>query len=311
MLREIPRFPKKIGTTLLAEKLERAGYKTTQRTVQRDLIKLSEALPLLADNSKPQGWSWQPDVSQFDLPALEPQAALVFHMAEKYLQSILPASTIGYLAPWFKAADGVLDSHGNGLSAWRDKVRVLPPGQPLHPPVMNPEVQNTVTQALLQDKSLMVTYHPRNQEEKEYKANPLGLVVRDHVLYLVCTLRDYDDIKQLVLHRIQKAELLDEPVRRLKGFDLDTYIQSGGFGMPVGGGKKIKLVADFTKGAALTFTECPLDLNQTVEELDENTVRLSASVVDTRELRTWLLGFGKRVTVVSPSHLVTAIGQAV
>jgi predicted DNA-binding transcriptional regulator YafY len=310
MLREIPRHPRKIGTAALVERLERGGYQTTQRTVQRDLVKLSEVLPLLADNTKPQGWSWQADAAQLDLPALEPQAALVFHLAEKYLKSVLPASTIDYLSPWFKAAEGVLDSHGNGLSAWRDKVRVLPPGQPLHPPVMNPEIQATVTQALLQEKRLSVTYHPRGDKgDKRYEVNPLGLVVRDHVLYLVSTLWDYDDIKQLVLHRIRAAELLDDyPVRPIKGFNLDKYIEEGEFGYPIDKSKKkIKLVADFDKRAALTFIERPLDLNQKVEEIDENTVRLTAEVLDTRELRTWLLGFGGHIKVASPLLLTSNI----
>jgi predicted DNA-binding transcriptional regulator YafY len=303
MLREIPRFPKRISTAALVERLGSAGYPTTQRTVQRDLNKLSNVLPLLSDDAKPQGWSWRADAQQLDLPSLEPQAALVFHLAEKYLQALLPASTTDYLAPWFKMAHQVLDNQGNGLSAWRKKVRVLPPGQPLHPPVMQPGVQDLVTQALLQEKRLWVRYRPRNQEDKEYKANPLGLVVRDHVIYLVCTLRDYDDVKLLALHRIHKADLLDEPARRLKGFDLDRYIKEGKLGWPVEDGKKIKLVANFAKDAALTFIERPLDLNQTVEDIDENTVRLTAEVMNTRELRTWLLGFGRRVTITNPSGI--------
>ena len=304
MLREIPRHPRKIGTAALVERLERAGYLTTQRTIQRDLVKLSEVLPLLADNSKPQGWSWQAEVAQLDLPALEPQAALVFHLAEKYLKSVLPASTIDYLSPWFKTAEGVLDSQGNGLSAWRDKVRVLPPGQPLHPPVMDPEIQVTVTQALLREKRLSVTYHPRGDKgEKSYEVNPLGLVVRDHVLYLVCTMWDYQDIRQLVLHRIRSAELLDLSATPVKDFNIDKYIEEGEFGYPIERGKKkIKLVADFDRRAARTFIERPLDLNQKVENIDENTVRLTAEVYDTRELRSWLFGFGHTVTISEPNH---------
>jgi predicted DNA-binding transcriptional regulator YafY len=308
MLREIPRHPRKIGTTEIVDRLQRAGYKTTQRTVQRDLIKLSGVLPLLADNTKPQGWSWEANVPQLDLPALEPQAALVFHLTEKHLKSVLPATTIDYLAPWFKMAEGVLDSHGNGLSAWRNKVRVLSSGQPLRPPVINSTVQTTVTQALLQERQLAVTYCPRGDKgDKNYIAHPLGLVVRENVLYLVCTLRDYENTMQLVLHRINKAEILDEPARRLKGFDLDKYIEEGEFGWPTVRGKKIKLMADFTKPAAKTIIECPLSGDQKVEMIDEKTVRISATIPDTRELQYWLMSFGDRVIVREPPALANAI----
>lgn len=305
MLRAIPRFPRKISTSDLVKQLESAEFGITQRTVQRDLNKLSRVLPITSDDNKPQGWSWQADVPQLDLPALEPQAALMFHLVEKYLRPLLPATTVDYLAPWFRTADHVLDSTGNGLSAWRGKVRVLPSGQPLHPPVMAAQVQATVTQALFQEKRLAVTYHPRGEKGvRDYIVNPLGLVVRDHVMYLVCTLWDYENTMQLVLHRIKTAEVLDEPARITPGFDLDDYIDQGELGWRLSSGKKITLVADFARGAALTFIERPLDLKQVVQDIDENTVRLTAKVADTRELRTWLLGFGKRVVVQEPAGLL-------
>jgi hypothetical protein len=140
MLREVPRHPRRISTAELKRRLAAAGYETTLRTIQRDLLKLSSALPLLADDARPQGWSWEANAPQLDLPMLEPQAALVFHLAERYLQPMLPASTLDYLSPWFRAAAGVLDNQGNGLSAWRKKVRVLAPGQPRLPPVIDSEV---------------------------------------------------------------------------------------------------------------------------------------------------------------------------
>jgi predicted DNA-binding transcriptional regulator YafY len=132
---------------------------------------------------------------------------------------------------------------------------------------------------------------------------PLGLVVRDQTIYLVCTLWDYPDIKQLVLNRVHSATLQDEPATRLKGFDLDKYIAEGEFGLPAVSGKKLNLVADFSRAAAVTILERALDKNQKVEDIDENTVRLTATVPDTRELRWWLLGFGDQSEVLEPKTL--------
>lgn len=312
MLREVPRYPRRIDTATLRERLGNAGYDITLRTIQRDLIKLSASLPLLADDAKPQGWSWRADAQQLDMPTLEPQAALVFHLAEKYLRPLLPASTLDYLAPWFRTASGVLDNQGNGLSEWRKKVRVLAPGQPLQPPVLDAEVQEVVTQALLQNKRVSIKYRPRNgKADKEYVANPLGLVVRDQTIYLVCTLWDYPDIKQLVMNRMHSATLLAESAKPLKGFNLDGYIAEGEFGLPAVSGKTIRLVAEFSRDAAVTIIERPMEKTQKVEEVDEKTVRLTATVPDTRELRSWLLGFGNEVEVIEPDRLRSEIGQAV
>jgi len=304
MLRDIPRYPKRISTTEILERLLAAGFDSTLRTVQRDLIKLSAALPLMADDAKPQGWSWQANAEQFQMPSIEPPAALVFHLAEKYLQPMLPSTTIDYLAPWFHAATGVLDHHGNGLSAWRNKVRVIPPNQPMLPPAINHEVQAMVTQALLQDRRIELTYRPRDaHEDRQYEANLQGLVVRDQMLYLVCTLRDYNDIKQLAMNRIRAARLLDAPIRHLYGFDLDQYIAQGMFGFLVASCGEIELVAEFDRKAATPFIERPLVPDQVLESVNENTVRLRANVMDTQELRRWLLGFGAMASVIAPTTL--------
>jgi len=304
MLREVPRYPRRISTVELKLRLAAAGYETTLRTIQRDLIKLSSALPLLADDSKPQGWSWEANASQLDLPSLEPQAALVFHLAERYLQPMLPASTLEYLSPWFRSATGVLDNQGNGLSAWRKKIRVLAPGQPMQPPVIDSEVQAVVTQALLLNRRVALIYRGRGaKEDKSYEASPLGLVVRDQVIYLVCTLREYQDVKQLVLGRMRSAKLLDTPARGLEGFDLDQYIAQGEFGIPLETGRKINLVAHFDRSVASAFVERALDKDQVVEDISETTVRLTATVLDTQEIRRWLLEFGARAEVIAPESL--------
>jgi predicted DNA-binding transcriptional regulator YafY len=304
MLREIPRYPRRIGTPEILERLLAAGFDATLRTVQRDLIKLSASLPLLGDDSKPQGWSWQADAPQLDLPSLEPHTALVFHLAEQYLQALLPASTLIYLAPWFRTASGVLDCQGTALANWRNKVRVLAPGQPQLPPQIKPEVQQVITQGLLLEKRVDLRYRPRDAtEDRQYEASLLGLVVRDHVSYLVCTLRDYSDVKQLVVSRIQSAELLEKPARALPGFDLDDYIAQGEFGIPLQRNGLIGLVLDVQRQAANTFIERPLTVDQRVEDVDEKTVRLSVRVPDTLELRRWILGFGPLVQVRSPSNL--------
>lgn len=304
MLREIPRYPRRIGTPEILERLLAAGFDATLRTVQRDLIKLSASLPLLGDDSKPQGWSWQADAPQLDLPSLEPHTALVFHLAEQYLQALLPASTLSYLAPWFRTASGVLDCQGKALANWRYKVRVLAPGQPQLPPEIKPAVQQVITQGLLLEKRVDLRYRPRDaMEVRQYEASLLGLVVRDHVSYLVCTLRDYSDVKQLVVSRIQSAELLEKPARALPGFDLDDYIARGEFGMPLHGQGVIELELDVQRQAANAFIERPLAVDQRVEDVDEKTVRLTVRVPDTLELRRWLLGFGPLAVVRSPAGL--------
>ena len=189
MLQLIPRYPNKITTTELQARLATNGFDIDVRSIQRDLIKLSEKFGLACDEDvKPKLWFWMAKTEQLSLPPMEPQAALVLYMAEQHLASLLPASTIDYLTPWFKQAARVLDLQGNRLSKWRSKVRVLEQGQPRLAPTFDRKVDAVITQGLLEDRRVSVKYQPRGQTKiNEYDISPLGFVVRNQVIYIVCT----------------------------------------------------------------------------------------------------------------------------
>ena len=87
----------------------------------------------------------------------------------------------------------------------------------------------------------------------QYRINPIGLVVRDSVIYLVATLAENDELRQFVLHRIKSAQVLEDPATSPRGFDLDEYIAKGGFGWPTG--KNIRLIAIFNRGPAQTLSK--------------------------------------------------------
>jgi predicted DNA-binding transcriptional regulator YafY len=303
MLRHIPRYPRKIDTTTLLERLENAGYDISLRSIQRDLNELSSILPLMSDSARPQGWSWQADAEQFQLPFLDPQAALTFHLVERYLDTLLPESTLTYLAPWFRTAKAVLEANEHGVTQWPDKVRVLPRGLRLQSPPVDASVHATLYDALLQERQVSIRYLQRQATEpREYVLHPLGVVVRDTVSYLVCTMWEFTDVRQLALHRMQAATLLDTPCRRPEAFSLDGYIAAGAFGYPESS-ETLEFDALFTTDAAAHLFECPLADDQRIVPDGPGMVRVTATVLDTKELRWWLLGFGDQVTVLGPPRL--------
>src|SRR5690554_5982732 len=58
MLRHVPRQPHKIDAKTLQKRLVEQGIDVSVRTIQRNLIELSEVFPLTTDErSKPYGWS--------------------------------------------------------------------------------------------------------------------------------------------------------------------------------------------------------------------------------------------------------------
>ena len=227
----------------------------------------------------------------------------MFKMAEQHLAQIMPQSTLAALRPWFKAATGVLRNQSEGTATWLDKIRIIPRGQPLLPPVINPEVQAPVVQAVFEGYRLAITYTPYGTiEAKEYEVNPLALVQRDHLLYIVCTLWDYQNPMLLVMHRIKSAVMLEKKSCRPDGFDLDEYIQQGGLSYRIG--PPIQITAQIDASVAAILFETPLSSDQELTQQSDGTYTLNATVPDTKDLRSWLRGFGKLLKIDHPINLL-------
>jgi predicted DNA-binding transcriptional regulator YafY len=305
MLRMVPRAPAKISARELCERLRAADFPVTKRTVERDLKELAEVFPIVVDSrDKPYGWSWLRDASSFDLPGLTVPEALTLTLVEQHLRHHLPPVTVDALRPHFQSAARTLSAVDDCAPsrAWLDKVRSVPPQQPLQPPRMDEECQRQVYLALMQDRQLKLHYHKRDaQQPTVYPAvHPLAVVQRGGLVYLVCMFAGYDDVRTIALHRVQQAEVLYEPARRKAGFDIDAYIDSGQFGVIAG--DPIALRAVFSRAAGEHLFETPLSADQ-VLTVDAGGLRLAATVPHTKALVWWLLGFGDGVVIEAPAGL--------
>jgi predicted DNA-binding transcriptional regulator YafY len=308
LLRSIPRAPRKIDVATLMAKLESAGYPTTKRSIQRDLNSLSRVFPLVCDDpgaGVAHGWSWDATAQAFDLPTMDGPTALTIRMIEQFIPTLLPPAIRELLEPQFKRAKEVLDANpGNPLKVWTDCVRVVPREMPLLPPKYNNAAIRVVYDALLAGKRFSANYKSRaaiTDEMKSYEVSPLGLVARGNLLYLVCSLWDYEDIRQLALHRVFDAALTDKAVTRSEGFNLDRYIEQGEFQYPVG--PMIQLKLKMNRAAAAHLYETPLSEDQTITESGTDYVVVTATVRDTAQLEWWLSGFGASVEIREPPDL--------
>jgi len=305
MLRLIPRYPRKIAAADLCSQLADNGYKVGKRTIERDLQSFSQVFPLVSDErNKPYGWSWQQDAPAFDLPGLTTTQAVTLLLAREHLRTLLPRSSLDQLQTHFALAEKTLDSLPNhvGIATWLDKIRVIPSTQPLLAPAVNGSVQAIVYEALLAGNQCEIHYQARLKTEvDQYPVHPLGIVQRGNVLYLVCCIKTYPDIRLLALHRIQDARALDVPAVVPANFTLDSYLGSGALGwFPR---NAIFLEAIFSPEVSPHLAETPLAEDQKLHVLSDGRVRLTATVRETLQLRWWLQGFGDAVEVIAPMEL--------
>jgi predicted DNA-binding transcriptional regulator YafY len=230
MLQIIPREPAGISVQQLRQKLAQADplYDVHKRTIERNLMQLMGIFPSLdyREHSGGNLWFWDKD-TVLDVPRLDAKTALMFRLAKDYLTPILPKATLNELNPHFKQAERTLKEVGEkSYSNWPDKVRFIQNSIQLKHPEISPEILGVVYDALFEDRKLAVKYRIRSGEQKDYQMSLLGLVFRDGVIYAVCTLEGREHVRQLPVHRVVTASLMEEASDRLEGFDLDAYVRT-------------------------------------------------------------------------------------
>lgn len=299
------------GTRQLKDNLEREGVNISIRTIQRDLNQLAQRFPIEKNDEIPQGWRWRSDAPIQSLPNMTSSQAVTFMMVEEHLKHLLPPSLLEEMNPWFDLARHSL-SNDNNVRQWVNRVRMVPATQPLIPPIIDKTTQQVIYEGLLQDKQLECTYRSRNNqtEDKTYILNPLGLVQKGAIIYLICTRHDKTDLQTFALHRFQSAVLLDARAVHPNEFNIDEYIESGGLGFRVDYSKPTKnilLKLTMSENTAQTFYESKLSKDQDIIVLEDNIVKVVATVPFTSQLVWWLRSFGKKMLHIEPQEVAEEV----
>ena len=313
LLRLVPKPPVQRTISELQEELsEVLGEPVDKRWMERSLQMLKDHFPIYVnDKSRPYGWRWEKGAS-FDIPGMTLFEAQTLALAEQHLKPLLPKTIRDSLQGLFGQARkllGMPQHQSRGQRSWLDKVRSVPAWQPLLEPSVDETVRDTVYQALHTNRPFRAGYKkPWQDEPVEYTIHPLGLVQRGQIVYLVCVMEEFDDLRLLCLHRIRSAVLLDEPLRTPPGFNLDHAIADGLFGMG-GSNAPIRLVARFYKPVAMHLLDTPLAEDQLIEEVGEYHLQLTATVQNTSQLQWWLQSFASEVEVIEPQELREAMAE--
>lgn len=303
ILKFLKREPDYKNTQQIREHLGAQGYDISLRTIQRNLNDLSAELPLVSnEDDKSHYWAWSKDAAAGWL-GMDETTALSFIMTLRLLDKTLPPSVIEHLKDLKNEAHHVLSKPSAGnLKKWTDKVCVVPKGQALLPPQIPTDILETIYNGLLNEKRLLCLYERKDGFIYEMSISPLGLVVRDNLIYVIATLFDYTDIRQLVLHRFKSAKLTKTSIVPPTDFILKKYIEDGELGIKKSK-ELINIKIRMAGGKHLHETMLSQDQIISPDLIHKGWVIITASVPDTQELRWWLLGFGRYVDVLEPDFL--------
>jgi len=298
ILKQIPR-QRSITAEDIHNNLRNDGIERNIRSIQRHLAMLTEeGLIQNVGESKPYEYQRLGKIN-LDFDGLTPKESLLLHLAHQHLQNLLPARLMQSLQTLMSEASQTIENSQKAIleREWIEKIRVVETTQPLIPPTIDDAVFDTVTTALYENKQLTLHYRNASGEEKTKDVYPLGLAQQGTRLYLVCRFPPHKNERSVAMHRILHAKASTLSFERPKEFNLAKYDEDGRF--LFGEGNKATLRFTITRIAGQHLLESQLSHDQVVEILDDDYYRITATVVDSGMLKSWLRSFGDDVTDVS------------
>jgi len=303
LMEMIPRQPQAITSKAIHENMAIAGYSVTRRTIERDLQGFTDAgFPVVVDTTQePYLWSWDAKTPALSLPAPSVSDALLLAMVKDYLGPMLPPQMLEALQPYLDRAILVLDGAkaNNTLANWRDKVHAVLPSQALIAPTIPVDVQRAVSDALLQETQLEITYDSMSGKKGQaMTVHPHALIHRGQMGYLVCACWDYIGLRRLAMHRIRAALNTYTPMVKQPDFNLPQYLAQGHGDF--GSGEMRSLDIKVSPDLAAYLEECKLTVDQTLTKMDDarGWYRLQTKITDTPQLKWWLLSQGSELIVL-------------
>jgi predicted DNA-binding transcriptional regulator YafY len=257
---------------------------------------------------EPYLWSWDAKTPALTLPVPSVADALLLAMVRDYISPMLPPQMMDALRPYLDRAVQVLEvaKENNTLASWRDKVHSVLPTQALIAPEIPVEVHRAVSDALLQETQLEITYDSMSGKKgQNMTIHPHAMFHRGQMTYLVCTCWDYSNMRNLALHRIKKATNTFTPMVKQPDFKLDDYMAIGR--ADFGNGELREMDIIISPGLAEYLAECKLATDQILTRLEEpdGWYRLQVKLPDTPQLEQWLYGHGNEVRGLELRHIQT------
>ena len=300
LLTLIERHPNGLRVTDMAQQLDAAP-----RAIYRDLEVLQKLpVPLYTDkNGKESYWKIDPDFrTKLSVPftlsellslylaqdSIRPLDGTVFHDS---LQSLFEKVWAVLPKPLFKQMVGLRGSFISGIPAQKDYG-------------VYREFIKIVQDAIEGRKVLQLVYHPRDQAPAERRINPYAVHLHNGSLYVIghCHLRK--GIRTFVVDRMQKIKLTDEPFTMPPDFSLKSYLRHS-FGMFTE--ELVRVKVRFHKSLTRYLLERRWHPSQKNKKLKDDSLELTFEVAGTKEIKTWIMGFGSLAKVLEPASLVKEI----
>ncbi|MCC7451061.1 MAG: YafY family transcriptional regulator [Anaerolineae bacterium] len=204
----------RLSTRELAARLE-----VSERTVHRDMEALSAAgVPVVAERGAKGGWlllePYQTNLTGLTDAEIQ---ALFLTTPDKLLTDL--GLRQAYSAALIKLQAALPTMQRQDAADIRERILIDLPGW--RPSQGEERCFRPIQAAVLNNRRLRMAYERGNGTTVDREVDPLGLVAKGRVWYLIALVED--NIRTYRVSRVQHAVMLDESARRPPGFDLPQF----------------------------------------------------------------------------------------
>ncbi len=280
----------------------------TTRTIRRDLDALQEAGFALYDQSVDGERRWMLRTGPFR--SVDEAGFTLGELSALYFGRTLMDCLVGMpfhedLTHAFAKLERAMGPHMRAfLNRLPDAIQAKPGPKP---PQLAQHLSKTINRLLdgaLHQQRLSMRYHSLSSgREKTYRIDPYRLVYAQGGLYLFAYVPSYGQVRTFAVDRIRGLTPLDETFDVVE--DNSDRALTDSLGIHEGTPEHIEV--EFTREAAPFVVERVWHPSQTVSPQRDGSVIVGLDVCADAALKTWVLGFGSRARILTPSHLATEV----
>lgn len=166
------------------------------------------------------------------------------------------------------------------------------------------EFIKVIDEAIEGRRVLQLLYHPRDQSPAERVVNPYAVHRYNGSLYLIGYCHMRKDIRTFIVDRMQKIKQTEESFPAPVGFSLENYLRHS-FGMFRE--ELVRVEVRFHTSLTRYLLERRWHPSQKNKKLKGGSLELAFEVAGTKEIKTWIMGFGSLAKVIEPASFVKEI----
>jgi predicted DNA-binding transcriptional regulator YafY len=166
------------------------------------------------------------------------------------------------------------------------------------------EFIKVIQDGIQERKAVRLQYEPRDQKPAERNVDPYAVHLRNGNLYMIGYCHMRKGIRTFLVDRMHKIKLTEETFAPPVDFSLENYL-SHSFGMFTE--ELVRVKVRFHKSLSRYLLERRWHPSQKNKKLKDGSLELAFEVAGTKEIKTWIMGFGSLAKVLEPTPLVKEI----